>query len=157
MTFKDVGVEILDLAAADGGDEVAEVALARAAFRVDLDAQPGERLGLVAALAVELAADDRPFLQVGDVADLLPVVGFRLQSADLEDELRVAVVHDADLGVGRLPLVVIAESASEAEHGPGIGRTLAIGPGISQRAMSIWWTPWLPMSPLPKSQNQCQL
>ena len=25
-----------------------------------------------------------------------------------------------------------------------------------QRATSIWWTPWLPMSPLPVSQNQCQ-
>ncbi len=32
-----------------------------------------------------------------------------------------------------------------------------VAPGIIQRAMSIWCTPWLPMSPLPKSQNQCQL
>ena len=30
-------------------------------------------------------------------------------------------------------------------------------PPSAQRAMSISCTPWLPMSPLPKSQNQCQL
>ena len=33
----------------------------------------------------------------------------------------------------------------------------SVPPGMPQRAMSIWWTPWLPISPLPKSQNQCQL
>ena len=31
----------------------------------------GQRLGLVAPLAGELAADDRPVLEMGDVADLL--------------------------------------------------------------------------------------
>ena len=83
-----------------------------------------------------------------------------LQAADLEDELGVAEVHDADLGVGRFALVAVAEPAAEAEHALGKGRAAlarSSSPGISQRAMSIWWTPWLPMSPLPKSQNQCQL
>src|SRR5205823_168744 len=40
----------------------------------------------------------------------------------LEDELGLAEVHDADLSVGRLPLVVIAEPAAEAEHGLGVSR-----------------------------------
>ncbi len=31
-----------------------------------------------------------------------------------------------------------------------------VAPGMNHRALSISWTPWLPMSPLPKSQNQCQ-
>ena len=46
VAFEDVGVEVLDLAAADGGDEVGEVPVARPALSVDLD-EVGERLGLV--------------------------------------------------------------------------------------------------------------
>ena len=64
---------------------------------------------------------------MGDVPDLDAVVGGRAEAADLEDELRVAVVHDGDLGVGGLPLVAIAEPAAQADDRPGIRR--AGGPG----------------------------
>ena len=63
---------------------------------------------------------------MGDVADLLPVETSGLQAADLEDELGVAEVHDADLGVGRLPLVVIAEPAAQADDGLGERRAGAV-------------------------------
>ena len=63
---------------------------------------------------------------MGDVADLLAVEALGLQAADLEDELGVAVVHDGDLGVGRLALVAIAEPAAQAEDGLGERRAGAV-------------------------------
>ncbi len=57
---------------------------------------------------------------------LLAVELLGLQAADLEDELGVAVVHDADLGVGRLALVVIAEPAAQAQDGFGESRAGAV-------------------------------
>ena len=46
--------------------------------------------------------------------------------AHLEDELGVAVVHDADLGIGGLALVVIAEPAAQAHDRLGERRAGAV-------------------------------
>ena len=70
---------------------------------------------------------------------------FGLQAAHLEDQLRVAVVEDADLRVGRLAVVDVAEAAADADH----RRSAASFLPRPQRALSISWMPWLPRSPLP--------
>ena len=115
MPFEDVGVEVLDLAAADGGDEVAEVAVARPALGLELARRSAAAPALSLPLGIELVAGDRALFEVDDVADLLAVVVVGLQAADLEDQLRVAEVDDGDLRVGRLALVVVAEPAAEAD------------------------------------------
>ena len=74
------------------------------------------------------------------------------QAAIFEEHLGVAAVDDGQLGIGRLALIFVAEAAAQADHARGSAPS-----GNPQRAMSIWCTPWLPISPLPKSQNQCQL
>ena len=114
VPFEDVGVQVLDLAAADGRDEVAEVAPARPAADFGLH-QARERNRLGFSLGIELAVHDAFPLRDGRCCppSTVEVIGF--QAADLEDELGVAVVHDADLGVGRLALVVIAEPAAQAQ------------------------------------------
>ena len=77
---------------------------------------------LVAPLGIELVAGDGARLQVEDVADLLAVIAHSvLQAAHLEDQLRVAVVEDGDLRVGRLALVAVAEAAAQAEDAPRQG------------------------------------
>ena len=48
---------------------------------------------------------------------------FGFQPADLEDELGVAVVHHADLGVGCFALIAIAKPAAQAEYGLGKRRS----------------------------------
>ena len=73
-----------------------------------------------------------------DVANLLAVITVCHESANFEDELRVAEVHDANLSVRGLALIVVAESAAHAQDSLGIGSTLAVShQGISQRAISI--------------------
>ena len=51
VALEDVGVQVFGLAAAHGGDEVAEVAVARPALGLDVQTQLGQGLGLVAPLA----------------------------------------------------------------------------------------------------------
>ena len=123
VPFEDVGVEVLDLAAAHGGDEVAEVPLARPALDLDLDQASRAASALVVPLGIELARR-RSFRPRGGRCCRPSRRGSRpvFEPADLEDELRVAVVHDADLGVGRLALVLVAEPAAEADDGLGIRR-----------------------------------
>src|SRR5262249_15135795 len=82
-----------------------------------------ERHGILLSLGNKLVAvDEGTSLKVGDVADLGAVVGTGGEAADLEDELRVAVVNDGDLGVGRLALVLVAEAAAHADDRLRIGR-----------------------------------
>ena len=100
--------------------------LARPALDLDLH-QARERHRLGFSLGIELAVDDRSLPRDGRCcrpSDPWKRAG--LQAADLEDELGVAVVHDADLGVGRLALVAIAEPAAQAEDGLGKGRAGAV-------------------------------
>ena len=75
VTLENVGVQLVGLPAANGRDEIAEMPLARPSLRLDLDAQAGKRLTLVGSLAVELVVDDRAFLEVGEIADLLALKG----------------------------------------------------------------------------------
>src|SRR5262249_48057708 len=60
--------------------------------------------------------------EVSDVPDLGALVAAGIEAADLEDELRVAVIHHRDLRVGGLPLVLVAEPAADADDGLGEGR-----------------------------------
>ena len=74
------------------------------------------------------------------------------QAAHFEHDLAAAVVVARQQRVGRFLIVVVGVLAALRERG--------LGPfGIAQAppAMPISCTPWLPMSPLPVSQNQCQL
>src|SRR5690606_8967061 len=112
VAFQDVGVEVFDLAAANGLEEVVEVV----------------RVGTVVvglhglAVAVEdgaaqvVGAHQVTFGAVEDHADLGALVVFGVQTADLEDEGLVAVVVDADLGVGRVTGVLVAVAAAVAQH-----------------------------------------
>ena len=72
----------------------------------------------------------------------------------------------AQEGAGFIPIPLLQFGLGVAESPRDVATTLqilalltvlSVAPGIIQRAISIWCTPWLPMSPLPKSQNQCQL
>src|SRR5437879_570595 len=55
-----------------------------------------------------------------DIIDALAaVVTLGWQAADLEDELRLAVVEEGQLGVGSVALVRITEPAAEAEDALG--------------------------------------
>ena len=81
------------------------------------------------------------------------------QIALLEDELpamarpcrRPGYSNDDILRVGELLIVVEEVLAAEAEITDGCVSTPS-----PQRAMSMSWTPSLPMSPVPKSYHQCQ-
>ena len=53
------------------------------------------------------------------IADLFAVVVGRAQAAHLEDQLRVAEIHDRDLRVRRLSLVLVAEATAQADHALG--------------------------------------
>ena len=88
------------------------------------DARQRHRLAFP--LGIELAAGENARLEMGDIAHLLAVKVVGLQPADFEDELGVAVIHDRDLGIGRLTLVVIAEAAAQAQNGLGEGRARAV-------------------------------
>ena len=116
VALEDFGVQVFRLAAANGRDEVAEVAVARPTLRLDVQSEPGQGLSLVAPLAGELVADEGSLLEMGDVADLLTLVPAGREAPHFEDELRVSKIHDADLRVGGLALVAIAEPAADAEH-----------------------------------------
>src|SRR6266436_7056000 len=49
-----------------------------------------------------------------DVADTGIFVRIGLQSTDFEDQLAIAVIEDANLGVGRLAVVDVTESPADA-------------------------------------------
>ena len=149
MPFEDFGVEVLALAAADAVDEVAEM---RGPCSGCPEAGTSfDRLALVLALGKELAVLDHAFVGVELVGDL--AVLSVDQPADLEEQLGVAEVDDGQLGVGRLALVLVAEAAAEADDALAARRRRAWPSGRCPSGA----TPWLPISPLPKSQNQCQL
>ena len=84
--------------------------LARPAMGLDLDRLGQRDSPRSSPWDRNFPSGDGPRFEVGDVADLLAVVVAGLQAADLEDELGVAEVHDGDLRVGRLPLVVCSRT-----------------------------------------------
>ena len=97
---ENVGIQVFNFAAAHGRDEVTECPFpsrARSTSLTMLDSGTGSLL----AFGIELAAGEHAGFAVGDIAHLLADEG-SCSTAHLEDELRVAVVHDRDLGVGRL-------------------------------------------------------
>ena len=49
-----------------------------------------------------------------NVADAGVLIRIGLQPADFEDQLAIAVIEDANLGVGRLAVVDVTESAADA-------------------------------------------
>ncbi len=120
VTFQNVGVEIRLLAAADGGDEVAEVCaipstVAGAAGRRQLR----ERSGLVAVLRIVGRAGDDPRFQMIDVADPLRAEGLRRAAARLKNQLRLTKVEHGDLRIGRLTLILISKPPADAQHALG--------------------------------------
>src|SRR5439155_24175565 len=105
----DVRVEVRGPPAADRGDEVGEViAAARAAPPRPPDLR--QRGRPVRAAREELRARDGPAFQVVDVADALPAVRAGAQAPHLKNQLRLAVVEQGDLRVGRLAAVGVAET-----------------------------------------------
>ena len=82
--------------------------------------------GLGLPFGIELAPGEHARLEVGDVAHLLAVEVVGLQAAHLKDELGVAEIHDGNLGVGRLSLVVIAEATAQTQNGLGEGGARAV-------------------------------
>src|SRR5260370_20910310 len=104
MALEDGGIEILSLAAADRGDEVAEVTIfSRSALGSHLDL--GQWLGLGASLRVELAASDRAGLQVEGIAHGLALVRLAWQSAAFQNQQPFAIIENGTLAARGLALV----------------------------------------------------
>src|SRR5437867_3915332 len=113
MAFKDVGVEVGLLAAANRSNEVGEVVASRSSSR-SLHAR--QRLGTIPPTRIEVArADDGASFQLEGVAHHLIAITLGRQTANLEDQLRLAVIEEGNLGVGGLPLIGVAEAAAQAD------------------------------------------
>src|SRR5262249_41257111 len=108
-----IGVEVRVLAAANALDEVV-VVVAAALERLQLLALGGEDdAGIVA------GADEVAFRAVEDIAYLGAQQVFARQAAHFEVQVAIAVVEEADLGVGGLAVIDVAEAAADAEHALG--------------------------------------
>jgi hypothetical protein len=88
VCFKNVGAKVLTLSAANAANEVLEVTF-RPPWIINID----ERLGLIAALRIELAFDNGAFLKVELISDFTrEVIVFANQAASLKDQERLAIV-----------------------------------------------------------------
>src|SRR5262249_31088668 len=96
----------------NGRDEIGEMVPSRSAAR---RTDAGKGLGPIPPARIESTrADDGAFLQMEGVANHLIAIARARQTANLEDELRPAIIEEGDLGVGSLALVGIAEAAAQA-------------------------------------------
>src|SRR5690606_31873531 len=112
MALIDLGIEILGLAAANGVDEVCEVVGIRAAVEL-LD----DLAVLIEGGSARIARQDEVAVAaVEDHADLGAAEVVGLQAADLEDQLLIAVIMDADLGIGGFAGILVGEAAAVALH-----------------------------------------
>ena len=113
VAFFDVGVQIFDAPAADGGEEVDEVVAAGVELLDHLAVEiEGDAAGVAGQHDVAVGA-------LEDHADVGVLKRLGLQPADLEDQRLVAVVVDDDLRIGRFARVFVAEAAAVAEHALG--------------------------------------
>src|SRR6185437_5381523 len=109
MAFENVGVEIRSLAAADGLDEVAEMILAAAELLDNL------ALGRVGDGTTVARTNHVTVGALPDVADLGTAIILRFQATNLEDQFAIAVIEDANLRVGRLAVINVAEPTTDAD------------------------------------------
>ncbi len=114
MAFEYVGVEVADLAAADGVDEIGVVAGA-----VGADELPDP----LAVVVVGPAADEVALLTVDHGAGRRAVVivhrlvaRLSRQTTNLEEDRGRLVVVEENLRVGRLAIVDVAEAAADRDH-----------------------------------------
>src|SRR5207237_4825346 len=118
VAFENVRVELGAIAAADRLHEVAEVIFAAALELVDNIAVVIQRDDTL------VAGNHHAVGSLPDVADIVRRLDAGLdigerapgrQAADLEDQLGIAVIEDADLRIGGLAVVLIAEAAADAD------------------------------------------
>ena len=120
VAFQDVGVQVVDAAAAAGIDEVFEVVVRAFPFLDDLavfvigGGAGVVRHGDVAAFALDDDADACALELVHVLAVL--VLG---QTAHFKDERGLLVALIDDLGVGGFAVVLVAEAAADAPHAGG--------------------------------------
>src|SRR5579875_751103 len=120
MAFENVGVEVLDLAAADGLDEVAIMVFAAVEFLDDL------ALGGESGRFFVTGADHVTVGAVPDIADPGAEQSLGQQSAHLKNQLTVAVIEDTNLRVGGLAIIEVAVAAADAEN--AFGQLLLVQP-----------------------------
>ena len=92
MSLLDIGVEVFDIAAADSGDEVAELTTRSGGSHFHLHI--GQALAVTSAPWIEAIIGNEPFLKVQGVSGFgtMVIIGFRPRTS--KPVLSVAIIHD---------------------------------------------------------------
>jgi len=151
MAFEDVRVELVGFAAAHAVDEIPKHTT-WLHFRVHLH----QRFTFALSFAIETSAPHDAFFEIEFIATFIGVfLEFADEAARFKHDQGAAEVEHGDELVGRLALVLevraVHVAAPQAE-------ARSWGASAKHPSCCVHLVhPWLPMSPLPKSQNQCQL
>ena len=101
----------------------------------------------ISPFAFDHVTDLGPFVLI----HLIAGVGLGGEAANFKDQQGVAVVVDGHERVGGLAVIDISKSSADRQDGWSDR-----GFAQSQAGEVMLCAPWLAMSPLPVSQNQCQ-
>jgi len=115
-----------------------------------------QRFAVTLAFRVELALTDEAFFKIEFIGDGQRIARILCdQSSRFKNKESIAVIVYRDQLIGRLTLILeirfIHPASSTTDDAAGQG------PAKRPAGNVHFMHPWLPTSPFPKSQNQCQL